>query len=71
MNESMNQSALKKCNHYVKEFGMCSQAQGLFVIFKCRDKMNDLNACLNEYNNDTAFDAFKKQKEDELLRKKD
>lgn len=37
------------------------------MIFKCRSQMNTLNKCLGQYNSDEAFDAFKRQKEEELI----
>lgn len=66
LRKELNLIALKKCNGKIREFGMCSEEQGLLVTIRCRAQMKALNECLAVHNSEEEFDKYKKMKEDEL-----
>ncbi|KAJ8600686.1 hypothetical protein CTAYLR_008315 [Chrysophaeum taylorii] len=58
--------ALKKCDSHLKAFSDCAKANNLLVVFQCRKENREMNACLHQYTNDDAFEAYKIKRSAEL-----
>lgn len=60
------EEAMEKCSPYVKEFAECAREQGLFVVFKCRKHLKNMNGCMEEHNGEAAWQRYKEAHKDEL-----
>ena len=58
--------ATKKCDSTLAAFAKCAETNGLLVVFNCREENRKMNACLNQYTNDAAFEEYKRQRSAEL-----
>lgn len=58
--------ATKKCDSTLGAFARCAEANGLMVVFNCREENRVMNACLNQYTNEAAFEAYKVRRATEL-----
>ena len=61
--------AIEKCRDYINAFGKCAQEQGLLVVFNCRQFNKDLNACMAIHNSNEAFEKYKQENEEALMKK--
>lgn len=61
--------AIEKCRDHINAFGKCAQEQGLLVVFNCRQFNKDLNACMAIHNSNEAFEKYKQENEEALMKK--
>eukprot|EP00613_Pedinella_sp_CCMP2098_P003139 CAMPEP_0171639018 /NCGR_PEP_ID=MMETSP0990-20121206/29402_1 /TAXON_ID=483369 /ORGANISM="non described non described, Strain CCMP2098" /LENGTH=92 /DNA_ID=CAMNT_0012212553 /DNA_START=46 /DNA_END=324 /DNA_ORIENTATION=+ len=62
LRQELNLIARNKCDETIKTFAECAQANGLGVVFFCRQKNNAMNECLHQFTNEDAFEEFKRSK---------
>ena len=67
LRKELNDIALQQCRDKVETFVKCSKASGLLVVFKCRAENETMNACLQEYTNETAFEEYRKKRQDHIV----
>lgn len=65
--KELSMIATKKCDKYLKAFAECAKANGLMVIFNCRQQNREMNACLAQFTNEEAFEQYKIKRSQELL----
>ncbi|KAI8072676.1 hypothetical protein BC940DRAFT_291333 [Gongronella butleri] len=54
--------ALKHCDDLVKDFVNCSKEHNITVMWTCRQKLKDMNNCLNEWTTREELDKLKLEK---------
>lgn len=67
MRQELNDIATAKCRPITEKFAICAKEQGLLVVFRCRQQNRDMNECLAQYTNEAQFNAYRAQKERDIL----
>lgn len=68
LRKELKEIALIKCRDQVQAFGRCAQETGLMVVWKCRDKSKEVNACLATQGGEEEWQKYKLLHKDELDR---
>ncbi|CAI5725519.1 unnamed protein product [Hyaloperonospora brassicae] len=63
LKQELSDIAIAKCRSVAEQFAECSKANGLMMVFRCRDHNRALNACLKQYTNDEEFEKYRQQRE--------
>ena len=58
--------ATEKCKPYIKSFGDCAKQEGLWVVFKCRSQLQEMNGCMALHNGPEAWQKYKEEHKKEL-----
>ncbi|POM71809.1 Alpha-N-acetylglucosaminidase (NAGLU) [Phytophthora palmivora] len=66
LKQELSDIAISKCHSVAEKFAECAKANGLMVVFKCRDHNKALNACLHQYTNDEQFEIYRQKREKEI-----
>ena len=62
----LKEEARAKCRDYIAAFANCAQEQGLWVVFRCQDKLKDLNECMAIHNSEEVWQKYKEDHKEEL-----
>lgn len=63
LKQELSDIAIATCRNISEKFAECAKANGLMVVFKCRDHNKALNACLHQYTNDEQFEIYRQTRE--------
>mmetsp|Transcript_17781 Transcript_17781/g.29723 ORF Transcript_17781/g.29723 Transcript_17781/m.29723 type:complete len:102 (-) Transcript_17781:292-597(-) len=55
---NLKAEAKEKCKPYFKAFADCASKEGVFVVFKCRDKNEELSNCLDSHYTEDIFQKY-------------
>ena len=66
LRKELKEIALVKCKAQVKAFGDCAKESGLLVVWNCRQKSKDVNACLAIHNSEEEWQKYKTLHQDEI-----
>jgi hypothetical protein len=69
LRRDLKEESLDKCKPQVKNFAICAEEKGLLVVMSCRKQLRELNKCMELYNSEEAFQAYKEKHSDVLERK--
>jgi Cytochrome c oxidase biogenesis protein Cmc1 like len=68
LSKDWSKRALELCDAKVRNFWLCQEREGMFVILNCRNENKDLNSCLTSYTNDTEeYRKWKDKRVPELI----
>jgi hypothetical protein len=67
LRQELSDIAIANCRTVSEKFAECAKANGLMVVFRCRDHNKAFNACLHQYTNDESFEQYRQKREQELL----
>ncbi|KAL4086654.1 hypothetical protein PRIC1_013716 [Phytophthora ramorum] len=67
LRQELSDIAIAKCRSVSEKFAECAKANGLMVVFKCRENNRELNACLHQYTNAEQFEIYRQRREKEML----
>ncbi|KAK1938044.1 COX assembly mitochondrial [Phytophthora citrophthora] len=67
LKQELSDIAISKCHSVAEKFAECAKANGLMVVFKCRDHNKAFNACLHQYTNDEQFEIYRQRREKEMM----
>ena len=52
---------LKNCQLQVKALAECSKAEGLMVVFRCKEFHNEVNECMAHFGSNDRWEQFKQE----------
>ena len=58
--------AIERCKDQVQAFGKCASENGLMVVFRCRDFLKNMNACMEQQNSNEEFQKYKEKHRPDL-----
>jgi hypothetical protein len=61
--------AIERCKDQVQAFGKCASDNGLMVVFRCRDFLKRMNACMEQQNSNEEFQKYKDKHRPDLTQK--
>mmetsp|Transcript_16531 Transcript_16531/g.21632 ORF Transcript_16531/g.21632 Transcript_16531/m.21632 type:complete len:113 (-) Transcript_16531:135-473(-) len=59
LRQDMKEEALAICKPQVGTFAKCAEEQSLMVVFRCQDKLKEVNSCLADHNGPEAWEKYK------------
>ena len=51
--------AMKKCDLQMKAFAECAKAEGVLVVFRCKEFQAEINECMQVYMSNERWDMYK------------
>lgn len=69
MKQELREVAMEKCDPQIKEFAMCGQEKGLWVVWSCQKQFKEINDCMRIHNGPEAWEVYKKKHAQEIERK--
>jgi hypothetical protein len=66
LRRDMKEEAIQTCKVQIGEFAECSKANGLMVVFRCRDHLKAMNDCMAVHNGEEAWQKYKEEHKKEL-----
>lgn len=66
LRNEFKEEAMKKCSIQVKAFAECAKAEGVLVVFRCREFQSAVNECLSVYGSNERWELYKKEHAEDL-----
>eukprot|EP01038_Epipyxis_sp_PR26KG_P006725 gene6725-9218_t len=70
LKKKLQLEARQKCMEFTNSFGECAKANGLMVVFRCREQSRAMSGCMDQYYDDEKFEAFLIREGYEIPKKK-
>jgi len=61
LRNEFKREAMKKCDLQLKAFADCAKAEGVMVIFRCREFQSAVNECMAVYNSNERWEIYKEE----------
>ena len=61
LRRDLKEEAMAKCDPEIKAFAECSQENGLWVVWTCRDLFKKVNDCMHVYNSEEVWQKYRKE----------
>jgi hypothetical protein len=58
--------AIERCRNEMQAFGKCASDNGLMVVFRCRNFLKEMNACMAHHNSNEEFQKYKEKHRPDL-----
>lgn len=58
LRKQLKNEAIAKCNWAFRDFAECSKAEGLAVVFKCREVNEIMGKCMSDHYNEEVFQKY-------------
>lgn len=69
LRRELKEDAIAICKPEIGTFAECAQANGLWVVWTCRDLYKEVNACMQKHNGEEAWQKYKAAHEQEIQRR--
>ncbi len=66
LRNEFREDTLENCSLQVKAFSECSKAEGLMVVFRCKEFLTEVNDCMAHYGSKDKWEQYKKENSADL-----
>lgn len=69
LRNEFKREAMQKCDVQLRAFSECGKAEGLMVVFRCREFKKAVDECMAVYNSSERFELFKQEHVEDFERR--